>query len=202
MSRNSGRAAGEAGGPRPGLTAAVLWLLLFLFCLRVLGQASVAFLGVAFLPPMAAWYSGLVSYPWLLSGQIVIILVFTAVCLDFTRGRGVFVQPRAAVGLVCPALGAFYLGVMVTRYAIRMSLFPDERWTGGSIPTFFHWVLAAFILVFGSHHWISGRTAERAVPPVAFTTWPARVLSSLVVLAALALMVWLGSRMAPLPAPL
>ena len=201
MGRNTGNARGVAGGPRPGTTAAVLWVLLFLFCLRVLGQASVAFLGVEFLPPMAAWYSGLMSYPWLLSSQIVIILAFTAVCLDFTRGRGLFVQPRRAVGRLCLALGAFYLGVMVSRYAIRMSLFPDERWTGGSIPIFFHWVLAAFVLVFGSHHWLGDRTAGQAILPAAFAGWPARVVLSLVVLAALALMVWLGSRMALLPAP-
>jgi hypothetical protein len=41
---------------------------------------------------------------------------------------------------------------MVIRYVIRMSLYPDQRWTGGSIPIFFHWVLASFILLVGRYH--------------------------------------------------
>lgn len=38
--------------------APLLWILLFLFCLRVLGQILVAFAGVTFLPPMEDWFSG------------------------------------------------------------------------------------------------------------------------------------------------
>src|SRR5262245_54474475 len=41
---------------------------------------------------------------------------------------------------------------MVIRYVIRMALYPHERWTGGSIPIFFHWVLAAFLLVLAHYH--------------------------------------------------
>src|SRR5262245_15493014 len=42
---------------------------------------------------------------------------------------------------------------MVIRYVIRMSLYPHERWAGGSIPIFFHWVLASFVIVLGRYHW-------------------------------------------------
>jgi hypothetical protein len=35
------------------------------------------------------------------------------------------------------AIGSVYLAVMAIRYAIRMSLYPRERWSGGSIPIFF-----------------------------------------------------------------
>ena len=181
--------------------AGILWFLLFLFCLRVLGQALVAFLDVAFLPPMAAWYSGLLAYPWLLLSQVVIILVFGKICLDLTCRRGYFAQPRRALGVFCLGFGAFYLAVMLARYAIRMSLYPGERWTGGSIPTFFHWVLAAFILVLGSFHWLHSHYASgRASPPV-FATWPSRLLCAFLVFTALTLTVWLGSRLASLPAP-
>src|SRR5213592_465190 len=38
--------------------ATVLWFLLFVFCLRVAGQALVAAFAVPFLPPMKQWYSG------------------------------------------------------------------------------------------------------------------------------------------------
>ena len=59
--------------------------------------------------------------------------------------------PRA-VGTVLLSIGSVYFTVMVIRYGIRMSLYPLERWAGGSIPVFFHWVLAAFILVLGAYH--------------------------------------------------
>ncbi len=51
----------------------VLATLLFLFCLRVLGQILVAFFNVSFLPPMEEWFSGLLPYPELLTAQILII---------------------------------------------------------------------------------------------------------------------------------
>ncbi len=35
---------------------------------------------------------------------------------------------------------------------IRMYLCPVERWTGGSLPIFFHWVLASFLLIMGLYH--------------------------------------------------
>ena len=58
---------------RKELAASLLWALLVLFILRVLGQALVAFADVRFLPPMEAWYSGLMPYEYLLPSQIAII---------------------------------------------------------------------------------------------------------------------------------
>jgi uncharacterized protein len=132
--------------------APFLWLLLGLFCLRVIGQMLVVFLGVPWLPPMKEWYSGLMPYRWLLPAQLVIILLFGRVCLEFTRGRGFWVAPRPSLGSGLLAFGTIYLGSMVIRYVLRMSLYPEERWLGGSIPILFHWVLAAFILLVGRYH--------------------------------------------------
>jgi putative CocE/NonD family hydrolase len=140
--------------------AAALWVLLGLFVLRVIGQLLVAVGDGRFLPPWEEWFSGLVQYPRLLASQFVIILVYGKVCLDFTRGRGFFVTPRRGFGSWLLAFGSVYLGVMVVRYVIRMSLYPPERWAGGSIPIFFHWVLASFILVLGGYH---RRAAPRPV---------------------------------------
>src|SRR5947209_16609795 len=75
-----------------------LWLLLALFCLRVLGQILVALFSVSFLPPMEEWFSGVISYPPLLASQFLIILLFGKICLDYTRGRGYFTQPRPLLG--------------------------------------------------------------------------------------------------------
>ena len=147
--------------------AAWLWLLLGLFCLRVGGQLVVALVPVSplsplsptFLPPMEEWYSGLVPYGPLLVAQILIIFLYGKVCLDFTRGRGYFVIPQRRLGIGLLVFGSLYLGAMILRYVIRMSLYPDERWTGGSIPIFFHWILASFLLLVGQYHWSRTRNS-------------------------------------------
>jgi hypothetical protein len=130
----------------------VLWTLLGLFGLRVLGQVLVAFLGVNWLPPMPEWYSGLLPYPLLLPAQIILIALLAKVCLDFSRGRGFFVVPRQEFGRYVLWFGYLYLGVMLLRYPIRMYLHPEARWFGQTIPIFFHWVLASFVIVFARYH--------------------------------------------------
>jgi len=136
----------------PQSLAPWLWLLLAAFCLRVSGQMLVAFVGVSWLPPMESWYSGLMPYPYLLPSQFVIIALYSKVCVDFTRGHGFFVTPRAAFGRGVLVFGYVYLAAMIFRYIIRMSLHPEARWFGGTIPIFFHWVLATFIIIFGQYH--------------------------------------------------
>lgn len=179
-----------AAGPPISIRKRYFWLLatlLFLFCLRVLGQALVAFFGVTFLPPMEEWMSGVLPYPELLTSQILIILLYGKVCLDFARGCGYFVAPPGSpaspglagwgvgrrLGINLLKLGWLYLGVMIIRYVIRMSLYPRERWTGGSIPIFFHWVLASFIIVLGQYHW--RWTADAQVPSAKPHAWQARL---------------------------
>ncbi|WP_455388257.1 hypothetical protein [Petrachloros mirabilis] len=134
------------------LLVVLLWVLLFGFCLRVLGQMLVAFVGVSWLPPMEAWYSGLMPYPYLLPSQLLIIALYSKVCLDFTRGEGFFVRTRPMFGRGILTFGYTYLAAMIVRYLVHMSLYPEARWFGGTIPIFFHWVLAAFIIAFGRYH--------------------------------------------------
>ena len=135
-----------------GRYALALWALLGLFILRVLAQVLVAIGYGRFLPAWEEWFSGLVPYPQLLASQIIIMLGYGKVCLDFTRRRGFFVTPRRWMGMLLLRMGLLYFGVMVIRYVIFMSLYPLERWTGRLIPISFHWVLAAFILVVGTYH--------------------------------------------------
>lgn len=153
--------------------APLLWLLLSFFVLRVLGQLAVV-LGIAdFLPPMEEWYSGLLPYGFLLPAQILIIVVLAKVCLDLTRGRGFFAKPRRRLANGLLVFGFVYLAVMILRYVARMSLYPLERWTGGSIPTFLHWVLATFLLALGADY--RRRTADKTprAPrwPFRFARW-------------------------------
>jgi hypothetical protein len=151
--------------PRLGLGRA-LWLLLSLFFLRVIGQLFVTLgVGRGVLPPMEEWYSGLLPYRFLLPAQILILVVLGRVALDYTRGTGLAARPNRRLGSALLAFGSVYLGVMLLRYAIRMTLYPAERWTGGSVPIFLHWVLAAFLLLVGRDQW------RRGIPFVRRRTW-------------------------------
>jgi len=120
--------------------ASILWFLLGLFCLRVLGQLLVAIFQVPFLPPMEEWHSEIMPYPVLVGFQVIIIVILVRISLNFTKRR---VIPRRTLGLRLLGIGSLYFIVMVGRYV----------WFGWSIPIFFHWVLAAFLLVVGFYHW-------------------------------------------------
>ena len=136
----------------PRRLAPLLWFLLALFILRVTGQVFVAFFNADFLPPMQEWYSGLMAYEYLLPSQIVIVALMTKMCVDFTRGRGFFVVPRRFFGVYWLYFGYLYLIAMVARYPVHMYLHPEARWFGGTIPIFFHWVLAVFVIAVGRYH--------------------------------------------------
>jgi len=136
----------------PKRLAPLLWLLLAFFVLRVIGQLLVATLSIPWLPPMEEWYSGLIPYRPLVVAQVLIITLYTWVCIDFTRGVGFFARTRWAFGPPALLFGFVYFAAMVARYIIRMAMYPDERWLGGCIPIVFHWVLASFIIAFGLYH--------------------------------------------------
>lgn len=142
----------RAGLDPPRRLAPLLWALLGVFVVRVVGQALVAFFGVSFLPPMQAWYSGLVPYAVLLPAQAFIMAVMVKICIDFTREAGLFVRPHRFFAVHWLAFGYIYLAVMVLRYPIQMAMHPEWRWFGGTIPIFVHWALAGFVILVGLHH--------------------------------------------------
>ena len=123
--------------------AALLGILLTLFVLRVVGQLLVVNGLAPFLPPMDAWQSGLLPYPFLLISQLVIVGILAAVCLQFMRGDGYFVQPRTWLATPLWVAGWIYVVGMVVRYAaLRRDL----------IPVVFHMVLAGFLLTVAQYH--------------------------------------------------
>ncbi len=136
----------------PRAYEAVLWVLTSLFFLRVLGQVLVAFFDVASLPPMEEWYSGLIPYPILLPMQILILIFQIKVCSDFSRRYGFFVIQRRAMGKFILWFSYIYFVSMLLRYVITMAFHPDKRWFGGTIPIFFHFVLAGFLFTLGHFH--------------------------------------------------
>ncbi len=124
-----------------------LWICTVLFVSRVIGQILVEFFDVKFLPPSSEWYSGIISYPILLLFQVAIIMLMLRVSTDLTTGTGRFSSLSIGTAKKLRIFGIIYLFAMVLRYIVRMYIYPEERWTGGCIPIFFHWVLAAFVLV-------------------------------------------------------
>lgn len=145
----------------PRSHAGLLWLLTFLFFLRVAGQILVAFLGVSFLPPMKEWMSGLLPYPALLVSQIAILLFQCRVNCDFSRGRGYFIEPKPRAGRILRVLSFLYAGAMALRYVVTMTLYPERRWAGsGTIPIVFHLVLAAWLYAFARYHVLSAENAR------------------------------------------
>jgi len=121
-------------------SAIVLCVLTALFGARVVGQALVAFLDVAWLPAMDTWSSGLLPYPVLLPIQIVILLVQAAIDRDVWRGEGFFARPRLRAGDALRWSACVYALAMVVRYVVTRS---------HPIPIVFHWVLAAYLFTFG-----------------------------------------------------
>lgn len=137
---------------RPREISPWLWALLLLFVLRVVGQMLVAFGSVGFLPPMAQWYSGLLPYPLLLPAQLGIIALMLKICVDYTRGRGLFVVPHRFFAGPWLVFGWLYLAVMVVRWPVQVALRPESHWYDGTIPVVAHWGLAAFVILVGRDH--------------------------------------------------
>lgn len=132
--------------------APILWVLLLLFILRVIGQIVVVLNLVDFLPPMEEWQSGLLPYRYLLISQIIIIIFYGKICLDFSRGDGFFVVPFKKLGKGVFFFGTLYFSSMVIRYILQMILYPETRWFGQTIPIFLHLVLATFLILVGKYH--------------------------------------------------
>lgn len=130
----------------------VLAFLTLLFFLRVLGQALVVFFSVSWLPSAERWASGLIPYPALLAIQLVMLIGMARIVSDVWRCKGLFAETRMRLAGFLVAFSALYAASMLLRYVITMLLRPEMRWFGGTIPIFFHFVLAAFLYTWGKFH--------------------------------------------------
>lgn len=126
-----------------------LWIFTILIVGRVLGQIVVVLFAPRWLPPMHQWQSGVLPYPALLAGQIVVLWLMFSISIDYTRGSGFWVEPHPSLGLAAVIWSCVYACAMVVRYVIRMTRRPDQRWLGGTIPIVFHTIVAAFQWTFG-----------------------------------------------------
>jgi len=142
--------------------AAILAILTMLFFARVAGQFFSLFFSVKFLAPFDRWYSGVIPYPMLLPIQLLILAVMLKVVWDVYRGTGYFSVLKVQTGRILKCLSYAYAAIMVGRYALTMTFHPELRWFTGTIPIWFHLVLASFLFTLGNLN--AGRIAQR--PPL------------------------------------
>ena len=136
----------------PSAYSFYLWLFTGLLVARVAGQLVVALFRPRWLPPMEQWQSGLLPYPALLVGQLIVLTLMAWISVDFSRHAGFWVEPQPRLGPAALWWSYLYFGAMNARYIIRMVRRPDQRWLGGTIPIIFHSVVAAFQWTFGTYH--------------------------------------------------
>jgi uncharacterized membrane protein required for colicin V production len=129
-------------------SATLLGMLLALFVLRVFGQILAATVAPQWIPPMARWYSGLMPYRYLLPTQLAFVVVMVMIIRQVATGASPLGgRAQAAGAWIIWASYVYALGMVVR--AVRYALATPER-RGVLIPIVFHFVLAAFLFVWGS----------------------------------------------------
>jgi len=128
-------------------------VLLGLFALRVAAQPLALVVHASLLPPFESWHSGALPYWLLLVSQLVILAGLGWIAWSFTVGTP---HPRRSIGVAALAFGGCYFTGMLARLVLGVTLFRDVRWFASPVPTVFHLVLAAWVLVYGHFHYVHG----------------------------------------------
>ncbi len=149
---DNGSQRGKSSNIRPYVL--VLLILSGLFAFRVIAQLIQFVYPVSFLPSYAAWHSGALPYGVLLMTQGGIL----AVCLRIVWSvfKGTIVASRQK-GNILLGIGIIYLVSMGARLMIGLTIGSDHFWFGAMLPTFFHIVLASFLIVYGRFHVVVSR---------------------------------------------
>jgi len=124
------------GPAEEALSAFLLWLLTFLFSLRVAGQAIQRWAPQSWLPPFDAFQGSNLPYWFLLSVQLAILAA-----MAFYNLR------RPAGGRVLFWFGVIYMTGSLARIAIGLAVPDAHPWFRAWISGVFHIVLAAYPLV-------------------------------------------------------
>lgn len=131
----------------PRAYAVALWGLTLLFGLRILAQPLSR--AVPELPGFDAWHGGVLPYPALLLAQLAIAAAMVVVNLRVARG---ILVPRPRVGRWLAWLGTLYFTGMLLRLVLGQTLYPSSTWLDRPLPTLFHLVLAAWLLLLARYH--------------------------------------------------
>ena len=127
----------------------ILWILIGLFCLRVLAQLTVSVVDSTFLPSFQEWHSATMPYGLLVFFQIVILFFMSKTALRFFRKQ---VRPSKRTGVFILIIGSIYFVAMVLRMALGLTMYTESRWFSNYLSTAFHCVLALYLLLVGWYH--------------------------------------------------
>nr|WP_067293580.1 hypothetical protein [Marinobacterium profundum] len=126
-----------------------LIILTGLFALRVLAQPLSLVIDHALLPGWDSWQSGVLGYPLLLSCQLLILIVMGRVSWQLRCGLSL---QRPRLGRFLLATGGIYFVAMLIRAMVGLIWLPLHPWFGKPLPTFFHLLLATWLLYLGMTH--------------------------------------------------
>ena len=126
-----------------------LWVISTLFCFRVIAQLLVSKFEIGFLPSFENWHSGTMPYWVLLLMQIVILIIMVRTNYNVSSGNLVL---NPLIGKIMVVIGVIYFLVMLLRLGLGLTLFSEDRWFSNFVPTFFHFVLASWVLLVGLIH--------------------------------------------------
>ena len=126
-----------------------LWCLWALFVFRVTAQLVQWRFDVPFLPPFDAWHSSVLPYESLVLTQVVILAFCAWVARAFWKGQ---VEPSKVSAWLWLSVGGLYALVMAFRLVLGLTVLSSHDWFSRHLPTFFHLVLASFMIVAGSFH--------------------------------------------------
>ncbi len=140
-----------------GTYGAVLWILLGLFCFRVVAQLIQSYFSIELLPAFDAWHSGALPYHYLVITQVLIIFLYGYISVRFTNRS---VVPNRKLGNIFFYTGLIYAIVMLARLFIGLFV-SSSAWFHAYLPIFFHFVLAAFLIVVGMFHLKFYKSYER-----------------------------------------
>jgi hypothetical protein len=123
------------------------------FVVRVVAQPLALVVDTPYLPRFDAWHSGALPYPALVASQVAILVWLAGTAARVRRGT---LTRRRRFGTWLLTLGAVYATSMVARLVLGVTMFRDVRWFASPVPTLFHLVLAAYLLVYGHFHYRHG----------------------------------------------
>jgi hypothetical protein len=132
----------------------MMLVLLLLFLFRVFAQLIQSIHPISILPPFEAWQSGALPYSILAMSQLLIMVICARIVWRFFAGT---VMPSIGKGRVVLALGLLYFGVMLFRLVMGFTLAQNHVWFSAKLPTMFHLVLAAFLILYGHFHYTQYR---------------------------------------------
>lgn len=125
---------------------AILLLLCAIFAARVFIQFGLQFTSVSFLPVFNLWHSEAMPYLVLFSAQVALL---TSMIYGAITSKNRVIRPK--LGQLFCVLGFIYLFAMLSRLAIGITESSDKLWFEGAVPTAIHFILIAYVFVFGAN---------------------------------------------------